>query len=279
MLGDIEVARKLIDEGVARAVESGHLMELINAYNYKAVIEVVLGDAQGALHTAGIYADICRRHQLEPWPTFTFQSVWARARLGDRKIGIAELRRVLAASLEKNWRSSIPGFQARLAELEAEEGDFKGALARISGALALAREMGALTSDAFLHRLRGEILLKRDPVNPAPAEAAFQTALAIAQQQGGRFYGLRAALSLAKLPPRSSPRRARVGAGRLFADAEDARNRRSAGAPIAIDVRPLRSVRLFRARMPAVALTPVFPETTPVGALPPFADSGTRGWG
>jgi hypothetical protein len=39
--------------------------------------------------------------------------------------------------------------------------------------------------------------LKRDPGNPAPAEAAFLTA--IAERQGGRFYGLRAALSLAKL--------------------------------------------------------------------------------
>ena len=199
MLGDIEGARKLIDQGVARAVASGHLMELINAYNYKAVNEVDLGNAEAALHTAAIYADICRRHELEPWPSFTLQSVWAGARLGDRKTGIAELRRALAASLEKNWKLPIPNFQARLAELEAEEGDFERALVRIDEALALAHEMGAHKIDAFLHRLRGEIYLKRDPDNPAPAEQAFQTALAIAERQGGRFYGLRAALSLAKL--------------------------------------------------------------------------------
>jgi hypothetical protein len=41
--------------------------------------------------------------------------------------------------------------------------------------------------------------LKRDPHNAAPAEECFQTALAVAKQQGGRFFGLRAALSLAKL--------------------------------------------------------------------------------
>ena len=51
----------------------------------------------------------------------------------------------------------------------------------------------------MLHRLRGELLLKRDPGNPAPAEDALQTALAIAERQSGRFYGLLAALSLAKL--------------------------------------------------------------------------------
>src|SRR5262249_55588418 len=54
-------------------------------------------------------------------------------------------------------------------------------------------------SDAFLHRLRGEILLKRDPANTAPAEDAFLTAIAITQQQKARSFELRAALSLAKL--------------------------------------------------------------------------------
>ena len=43
------------------------------------------------------------------------------------------------------------------------------------------------------------MLLKRDPANPAPAEEALQTALAIAKEQGARSLGLRAALSLAKL--------------------------------------------------------------------------------
>ena len=47
--------------------------------------------------------------------------------------------------------------------------------------------------------LRGELLLERDPANPAPAEEAFRTALAVAGRQGARSFGLRTALSLAKL--------------------------------------------------------------------------------
>ena len=46
---------------------------------------------------------------------------------------------------------------------------------------------------------RGEILLKRDPANTAPAEDAFLAAIAVAQQQKARSFELRAALSLAKL--------------------------------------------------------------------------------
>jgi predicted ATPase len=69
----------------------------------------------------------------------------------------------------------------------------------IDEGLALAEETGEHVTDPYLHRLRGEILLRRDPTNPAPAEAAFQTAIAVANQQGARSFALRAALSLAKL--------------------------------------------------------------------------------
>jgi predicted ATPase len=85
-----------------------------------------------------------------------------------------------------------------LAEIEAQ-GDAEGALTRIDEALALAGETSEHWSDAFLHRLRGEILLKRDRANTAPAEDAFLTAITIAQQQKARSFDLRAALSLAKL--------------------------------------------------------------------------------
>jgi predicted ATPase len=95
-------------------------------------------------------------------------------------------------------KDSVPFYQGLLAELEAEDGDFESALAQIDDALATAHETGEHRSDAFLHRLRGELLLKRDPANSAAAEDALQTALAIAERQGGRFYGLLAALSLAK---------------------------------------------------------------------------------
>jgi predicted ATPase len=92
----------------------------------------------------------------------------------------------------------VPFYQGLLAEIEAR-GDAEGALTRLDEALALAGETGERWSDAFLHRLRGEILLKRDPANTAPTEEAFLTAMAIAREQKARSFELRAAVSLAKL--------------------------------------------------------------------------------
>ena len=85
------------------------------------------------------------------------------------------------------------------AELEAETEGADVALTSIDEGLALAEEIGEHVSDSFLHRLRGELLLRRDSSNLVPAEEAYKTAFAIAKRQGSRSLGLRAALSLAKL--------------------------------------------------------------------------------
>jgi predicted ATPase len=105
---------------------------------------------------------------------------------------------VEAALIDQGYKAFVPFFQGLLAEIEVQ-GDAEGALTRIDEALALARETGEHWSDAFLHRCRGEILLKLDPANTAPTEDAFPIATAVAQQQKARSFELGAALSLAKL--------------------------------------------------------------------------------
>ena len=103
------------------------------------------------------------------------------------------------AAYTNTYKLFLPLFQGLLAQLEAGAEDADGALTRIDAAVALAGETGEHWTDAFLHRIRGEILLKRDPANTAPAEEAFLTAIAVAQQQKAKSFALRAALSLAKL--------------------------------------------------------------------------------
>ena len=78
-------------------------------------------------------------------------------------------------------------------------GEPAAALAQIDRGLAIAEETGEHFTDAYLHRLRGEILLKRDSTDPVPAEDAYRTAIAIAKKQAARGYELLASLGLAKL--------------------------------------------------------------------------------
>jgi predicted ATPase len=86
-----------------------------------------------------------------------------------------------------------------LAELEATTRGPDSALPLIDQGLSIAEETGEHLTDAYLYRLRGDILLERNPANPAHAEEAFQNAIAIAEEQGARSYVFLASLSLAKL--------------------------------------------------------------------------------
>jgi predicted ATPase len=191
--------RALIEEAVAHAIETGHVPTLVHTYFFKAHFEIVRGDAGAAQRDAEIVVKLSQENALTLFTTVgTLQSAWASARLDGRETGGTKLRQALAAYTDQANKLFVPFFQGLLAEIEAQ-GDAEGALTRIEEAVALAGETGGHWSDAFLHRLRGEILLKHDPANTALAEDALLTAIAIAQQQKARSFELRAALDLARL--------------------------------------------------------------------------------
>jgi class 3 adenylate cyclase/predicted ATPase len=199
LLGEVGPARTLIEEAVAHAIETGHVPSLVLTYSFKAHLEIVRGDAGAARGDAEIVVKRSQENALTLYAALgALQSAWASAHLDGRKTGATELRRALAAYTDQGNKLLVPFYQGLLAEIEAQD-DAEGALTPIDEALALAGETGEHWSDAFLHRLRGEILLKRDPANTAPAEDAFLAAIAVAQQQKARSFELRAALSLAKL--------------------------------------------------------------------------------
>ena len=99
-------------------------------------------------------------------------SGWARGRIDDPTAGAAQIRRVLAAFVDQGVKVNLGFYNGLLAELEAETLGADTALARIDEALRLSDEVEHRCSLPFLHRLRGEMLLKRDSADPAPAEEA-----------------------------------------------------------------------------------------------------------
>jgi class 3 adenylate cyclase/predicted ATPase len=199
-LGEVERAHQLMNRAVRRAEELGNAAAVAYALNWKVVLESHRDDVSATRDAAdavlalteerGIrtYADLARMH-----------ANWARGRQSDPEAGAAGLRQALAGYMAHGYKNRAPFLHGLLAELEAMTRGPDSALTLIDQGLAFSQETGEHYTDAYLHRLRGEVLLKRDPANPAPAEEAFQTALAIAKEQGARCWGLRASLSLAKL--------------------------------------------------------------------------------
>ncbi len=199
-LGEPARARELMEEAVNRSVETAHIPNQIAASMFNAVFDSVRCDAEAALRVAENLVDFSRQHGATLFLSLGLTiSAWARARLGDHVSGASELRQTLASQLEQGTKFVAPLLGGLLAELEAEQSDTEQALNDVDAALTLARETGECWTDSFVHRIRGEILWKSNPASPAPAEEAFLTAIAIAQQQKAKSFELRAALSLAKL--------------------------------------------------------------------------------
>ena len=165
------------------------------------MFELMRGDHARAAPNAFELARLAREHDLPMWRAF---GVFLRG-LGDRCERRARRRaRGHAPRRRASARTERPVVR-RAIEDRAGRGRSPGGRSRPRRRASSTKRWRRATApgyrafEAELHRARGEILLKRDPANPAPAEEAFLTAIAIAKQQGTRSFELRAALSLAKL--------------------------------------------------------------------------------
>ena len=199
-LGEVERARQFADRAVKQAAKSGNLQTLVYVDYHLCFFETVRGDRQRALPLAQAVLDLAREHAMPIWEALgRFLQGWANWVLGDQQIELAEMRQGIERLHELGQGFYRPYLRGLLAEAHADEGKLDIALAELDDVLTEASTMDQHFSDAELHRIRGEILLKRDPTNTQPAEEAFLTAIAVAQQQRARSFELRAALSLAKL--------------------------------------------------------------------------------
>jgi tetratricopeptide (TPR) repeat protein len=199
-LGEVNHARELIEQANLRPSELGHPPSMATRLLWRSRLEILRGDAAAALKAAEALDGLSREQGMPFWRTEAGLSAgWARGRLHDAAAGAEDLRRALADRIDQGALDNAWFSKGLLAEIEAETLDLESALARIDEAMALAHQVETRCNLPFLHLLRGKLLLARDPSNPAPAEEAFQTALGIAQEQNARSWGLRAALSLAKL--------------------------------------------------------------------------------
>ncbi len=199
-LGKITRARELMDGAVARAAALDHVQTTALVNSYKTLFEMLGGDYRAAQLSAESLIEFSREHSLKLFVALgELYARLARAQSGDQQVGVREVQHALTEFIDQGNRMYLPFFQGLTAEIESERESADAALGRIDDALTLAQQTGDRWTDAFLHRIRGEILLKRDRTNTAPAEEALLTAIAIAKEQKARSFELRAALDLARL--------------------------------------------------------------------------------
>jgi predicted ATPase len=199
-LGEVDRAISLIERMQTRIADLTHVGTLALGRMLAALFELMRGDHARAAPNAFELARLAREHDLPMWRAFgLFLEGWGFAVSGAVGGGLDDMRRGAELLREQNVLVFDGLLKIALTEAEARAGDPVRAIAILDDELPMCDRTGNRAFAAELHRVRAEMLLRRDSANPAPAEQAFLAAVAVARQQGTRSFELRAALALAKL--------------------------------------------------------------------------------
>jgi predicted ATPase len=195
-----ERARRHADQAVSLAHEVGHSPSVIFALSHKANVHQIAREVTPALEAAEAAMRIAEKEGVplfESWARVA--RGWALAHLGQAEQGVAQIREGLAmasATGAEMWRTYN---LAQLAEACGKAGRIDDGLEVIAEALDVVQEKGERWWEAEILRLRGELLLKRNPSGLAGAKTSFERAIEIARKQGAKSSQLRATISLARL--------------------------------------------------------------------------------
>jgi adenylate cyclase len=185
---------------------------------FAAWLGLVRCNAEAVATHSQVLADIVSRYDLPAlWAgRAAFLQGWAKWSGGAEGSGLAEMRRGIAICRESGSIYFLPSFEAALAEAEASASETDAGLRRLDDALVELEATEGRWYEAEIHRIRAEILLKRDSANTVAAEQSLQAAIAIAQsQKGAQLRTARRAVSGKALSLGQSRRRCarRCGAG------------------------------------------------------------------
>ena len=128
----------------------------------------------------------------------TFLQGWGTAAAGSVDEGIAEMRRSVSHPVISRVTTTAL-LLAVLVETCVERGRIEEGFDLVAQGLAAAEQTGITVAEAELLRLKGELLIIKDPDNEAYAERCLRGAIDVASRQGARLFELRATVSLASL--------------------------------------------------------------------------------
>jgi predicted ATPase len=199
VLGRVDEALRTADRALADA--AAHAPTMGYVLLFAALLGLLRSNPEAVATYSQAMADIVSRYDLPAFWAGLVASFhgWTRWRRGEGEAGLAEMRRGIGIYREQGFVWLLAALEASLAEAEASAGETDAGLRRLDDALAVLERTEERWCEAEMHRIRAEILLKREPANTAAAEQSLQAAIAIAQSQKAHSFELRAVLSLAKL--------------------------------------------------------------------------------
>jgi predicted ATPase len=205
-LGYPDQALKRGQEGVALA--EGLVHQLCANEVFLFVVHQRRGEADKAQRAAENVITLSDEHGFTLWSALaTFLRHWAIIEQGQGDGNISQLREALAAYRATEAQVGRSGNLCMLAEACMKTGRLDDASDALTEALAVADQHEEHHGDAEIHRLRGELALKKEGSNVAAAQRCFERAIEVAQKQSAKSFELRATMSLARLLAQQGHRR------------------------------------------------------------------------
>src|SRR5262249_60731669 len=154
----------------------GQPSSLALALHFAAMLHQCRREGAATRDLAGEVVELAAEHGFSFWHAGgTVLGGWADAACGSVD-GVDRLRRGLAAWRDTGSVTYLTYYLALMAEVRANHGQVEVGAALLDEALAVAARTSEGLYEAELHRLKGELLLKRAEPAPWEAEAGFRQA-------------------------------------------------------------------------------------------------------
>jgi len=193
--------------GLALARDLSHLASIANALPFAMIVHQLRGEGAVVRELAESIITLSTERGFPQWLLFgkVFEAL-LQAEQGGDGAAIAQLRGAIAEYRATGNELYVPGFFSLLATALLKHGAIDEGLDAVADALAMTDATGSRVWESDYYRLKGELLLARDPAAGQDAEIAFRQAIEIARGQSARSLELRAAVSLGRLWERQGKR-------------------------------------------------------------------------
>jgi class 3 adenylate cyclase/predicted ATPase len=193
--------------GLTLARDLDHVGSIVNALPLAIFVHHLRGEGAVVRELAESIITLSTERGFPQWRLFgKVFDAWLQAEQGGGEAAIAQLRLAIADYRATGNELYVPGFFSLLATALLKHGAADEGLVTVADAQAMADATGTRLWDSDYHRLKGELLLARDPAAGQDAEIVFRQAIEIARGQSARSLELRAAVSLNRLWERQGKR-------------------------------------------------------------------------
>jgi predicted ATPase len=136
VLGEVDQAQTFAEEGLARAMQTGHITTVGYAHFHFAVFEMLRRRGSASASHIEAFVNVTRTHEMEMWTAYgKFFAPWARRGADGTDAVLAEMRNGIATCQEQSIGNYIPFLTTALAEAEAQAGEAEQALATVGGVI------------------------------------------------------------------------------------------------------------------------------------------------